>query len=104
MRDDMFIILGVQEVGTNVDKNEFDVKDAIIKLLKDNLGLEVLSLGPKIPTEIRINVENPFNSQPDIHETIEGTKLSKSPSRRPAVLHRLKVTRRSLYRWLQKKV
>ncbi|KAL8247403.1 hypothetical protein R6Q59_008619 [Mikania micrantha] len=104
MRDDMFIILGVQEVGTSVDKNEFDVKDAIIKLLKDNLGLEVLSLGPKIPNEIRINVENPFNSHPDLHEAIEETKLSKSPSRRPAVLHRLKVTRRSLYHWLQKKV
>ncbi|KAJ0704674.1 putative tetratricopeptide-like helical domain superfamily [Helianthus annuus] len=104
MRDDMFIILGVQEVGTAVDKNEFDVKDAIVKLLKDNLGLEVLSLGPKMPTEIRINVENPFNSQPDLHETLEGTKLSKSSNRRPAVLHRLKVTRRSLYHWLQKKV
>ncbi|KAK9061447.1 hypothetical protein SSX86_018628 [Deinandra increscens subsp. villosa] len=104
MKDDMFIILGVQEVGTAVDKNEFDVKDAIIKLLKDNLGLEVLSLGPKIPTEIRINVKNPFNSQPDLHETLEGTKSSNSPTRRPAVLHRLKVTRRSLYHWLQKKV
>ncbi|KAI3799489.1 hypothetical protein L1987_34787 [Smallanthus sonchifolius] len=105
MRDDMLIILGVQEVGTAVDKNEFDVKDAIIKLLKDNLGLEVLSLGPKILTEIRIKVENPFNSQPDLHETLEGTKLSTSPTRRPAaVLHRLKVTRRSLYRWLEKKV
>ncbi|XP_076945065.1 pentatricopeptide repeat-containing protein At5g02830, chloroplastic-like [Bidens hawaiensis] len=103
MRDDVFIILGVQEVGTAVDENEYDVKDAIIKLLKDNLGLEVLSLGPKIPTNIRINVENPFSSQPDLHETLEEAKLSKSPNRRPTVLHRLKVTRRSLNRWLQKK-
>ncbi|XP_071705828.1 pentatricopeptide repeat-containing protein At5g02830, chloroplastic [Rutidosis leptorrhynchoides] len=97
--DDMFIILGVHKIG---EDHQFGVKDTIIKLLRDNLNLEVLSLGPKIPTEIRINVENPFNPQPDLDETLENMR-STSPSRRPVVLQRLKVTRRSLYRWLQKK-
>ncbi|KAF5781327.1 hypothetical protein HanXRQr2_Chr11g0482171 [Helianthus annuus] len=46
--------------------------------------------------DIKINVENPFNSQPDSHEKLEETKLSKSSTRRPAFLYRLKVTFRSL--------
>lgn len=96
IRDDMFIVLGIQEVGAAADKHQFDVKDTIIKLLRDDLCLEVLSLGPKIPTEIRINVENPFNP----HSNLLDKKTS--PTRRPAVLQRLKVTRRSLYHWLQR--
>ncbi|GJW26795.1 pentatricopeptide repeat-containing protein [Tanacetum coccineum] len=103
VRDDMFIILGVQELGTAAEKHQIDVRDTIIKLLRDNLGLEVLSLGPKIPTDIRINVENPFNPHPDLDKTLERSRLPTSPTRRPAVLQRLKVTRRSLYHWLQRK-
>lgn len=103
IRDDMFIILGVQELGAGSDKQQFDVKDTIIKLLRDNLRLEVLSLGPKIPTEIRINVENPFNPDPNLHKTLEKIRSPTSATRRPAVLQRLKVTRRSLYHWLQRK-
>ncbi|KAL4576552.1 hypothetical protein LXL04_012648 [Taraxacum kok-saghyz] len=94
IRDDMFIVLGVHEVG---DKHQFDVKDTINKLLRDNLGLEVVSLGPKTPSEIKINVENPFHPNPDL----DGIR---SPNRRPAVFQRLKVTRKSLYHWLQKKL
>nr|XP_043632134.1 pentatricopeptide repeat-containing protein At5g02830, chloroplastic [Erigeron canadensis] len=102
--DDMFIILGVQEVGAAADKNQFDVKETIIKLLQDTLSLEVLSLGPKIPTDIRINVENPFNPRPDLDETLKRMRSPPtSPTRRPVVLQRLKVTRRSLYQWLQRK-
>lgn len=103
VRDDMFIILGVQELGTAAEKHQIDVRDTIIKLLQDNLGLEVLSLGPKIPTDIRINVENPFNPHPDLDKTLERSRLPTSPTRRPVVLQRLKVTRRSLYHWLQRK-
>ncbi|PWA64376.1 tetratricopeptide repeat (TPR)-like superfamily protein [Artemisia annua] len=103
VRDDMFIILGVQELGTAAEKHQIDVRDTIIKLLRDNLGLEVLTLGPKIPTDIRINVENPFNPHPDLDKTLERSRLPTSPTRRPAVLQRLKVTRRSLYQWLQRK-
>lgn len=99
VRDDMLIILGVHEVG---DKHEFDVKDTIIKLVRDNLGLEIVSLGPKIPSEIiRINVENPFHPNPDL---LLLDKTLRPPNRRPAVFQRLKVTRRSLYHWLQKKI
>lgn len=101
--DDLFIILGVLEHGAAADKHQFDVKDTIIKLLRDNLSLEVLSLAPKIPTESRINVENPFNPHPDLDETLKRMRSPTSPSRRPIVLQRLKVTRRSLFHWLQRK-
>lgn len=99
IRDDMLIVLGVHEVDD--DKHQFDVKDTLIKLLRENLSLEVISLGPKIPSEIRINVENPFNPNPDLDKTLETIR---SPNRRPAVFQRLKVTRKSLYHWLQKKL
>ncbi|PWA60729.1 Pentatricopeptide repeat-containing protein [Artemisia annua] len=63
-------------VSFPVSTKHYLVVDTIIKLLQDNLGLEVLSLGPKIPTDIRINVENPFNPHPDLDKTLERSSFT----------------------------
>lgn len=96
LKDDMSIILGVQEVGSSDAKHD-SVKDAIVKLLQDDLGLEVIFAGTTSIT---------LNSDADFKNTIAvgfPTQLE-SPTRRPADLHRLKVTRKSLYNWLQKRL
>lgn len=96
-RDDMFIILGVHEIRNTAAKHKFDVKDVITKLLRDDLGLEVLLTG-QVTTATAKRTENPFdpitNGSP--------TQLA-SPTRRPALIQRLKVTKSSLYRWLKRR-
>ncbi|CAK9138344.1 unnamed protein product [Ilex paraguariensis] len=106
IKDDMLIILGVQELGAVGAKHESGVKDAIIKLLQDNLGLKVLLKGHKTATERKIHLENPFGSYSDMEEIIGGNELPpqmESPTRRPAALQRLKVTKESLNHWLQRR-
>lgn len=96
LKDDMSIILGVQEVVSSDAKHD-SVKDAIVKLLQDDLGLEVIFEATRSMS---------LNSDADYKDTIAvgfPTQLE-SPTRRPAGLHRLKVTRNSLYSWLQKKL
>ncbi|KAM7468145.1 hypothetical protein LguiB_015707 [Lonicera macranthoides] len=94
IKDDMSILLGVQEVGAGAVTHKFNMKDAIIKLLQDELGLEVLLTGPRIPT--REDVATRSGTLP--------TKLdSPAPTRRPAVLLRLKVPKESLLHWLHRR-
>lgn len=92
----MSIILGVQEVVSSDAKHD-SVKDAIVKLLQDDLGLEVIFAAGRSMS---------LNSDADFKNTITAgfpTQLE-SPTRRPADLHRLKVTRKSLYNWLEKRL
>lgn len=99
LKDDMSIILGIQEVGS-IDANPDAVKDAVVKLLRDDLGLEVISAATR-----NTRSEN-FSSDRDCKNTITSgfpTRFE-STTRRPADLHRLKVTRKSLYNWLQKRM
>ncbi|KAK2977612.1 hypothetical protein RJ640_007248 [Escallonia rubra] len=99
VKDDMLIILGVQEVGASAVQHELNVKDAIIKLLRSDLGLKVLLAGPSMA----IKKENPsYSNLEDLQGSALPTQLE-SPTWRPAVLERLKVTRESLSHWLRKR-
>lgn len=103
----MLIILGVRKADASPPKHESEVKDAIIKLLRDELGLEVLSAGPRIAA---LNKGSQLGSTLELHnlESIvksEGlpTEMASS-TRRPVVLQRLKITKKSLHHWLQRRV
>lgn len=48
IKDDILIVLGISKVVvTDPGKHNLEVKNAMIKLLRDELGLEVLSAGPR---------------------------------------------------------
>ncbi|KAK3016654.1 hypothetical protein RJ639_006749 [Escallonia herrerae] len=99
VKDDMLIILGVQEVGASAVKHELNVKDAIIKLLRNDLGLKVLLARPSMA----IKRENPsYSNLEDLRGSALPTQLE-SPTWRPALLERLKVTGESLSHWLRKR-
>ncbi|KAK4772861.1 hypothetical protein SAY87_027880 [Trapa incisa] len=80
IQDDISIILGVSELNTN---SNLEVKDAITRLLHDELGLEVLPG----PTQEKT--------------TYDPSRGLETPARRLANLQSLKVTKRSLQQWLQ---
>ncbi|RVW39678.1 Pentatricopeptide repeat-containing protein, chloroplastic [Vitis vinifera] len=107
IKDDILIILGIKKVDANLVEHESPVKGAIIKLLQDELGLEVAFAGPKIALDKRINLGGPPGSDPDWQEALGRNRLPtelESSTRRPAVLQRFKVTRKSLDHWLQRRV
>ncbi|KAA8518814.1 hypothetical protein F0562_016412 [Nyssa sinensis] len=107
VNDDMLIVLGTQKVGVGTTKHESEVEDAMVKLLRHDLGLEVLPAGPRIALNRKIDLGNSFDSYPNLAGILGRrgwTKDMKSSSRRPVVLNRLKVTRKSLDNWLQKRV
>ena len=92
----MLIILGVGNEAVQ-EGQKLEVKEAIIKLLQDELGLEVLQKGLKI---------SPGREQigSDSSGTNELPQKSKYSTRRPmVVIQRLKVTRESLRQWLNRK-
>lgn len=101
-KDDLFIILQVKKTSTNSAKAKSEVEDAITKLLQDELGLEVTLAGSE-----KVNPSTSLVSYANKEEILGSnrfpTKLKPS-ARRPAVLHRLKVTRKSLRYWLQRRV
>ncbi|KAJ9694638.1 hypothetical protein PVL29_010218 [Vitis rotundifolia] len=107
IKDDILIILGIKKVDANLVEHESQVKAAIIKLLEDELGLEVAFAGPKIALDKSINLGSPPGSDPDWQEPLGRNRLPtelESSTRRPAVLQRFKVTRKSLDHWLQRRV
>lgn len=103
VKDDMVIILGNQGVGLGAVSGKFDLKEAIIKLLREDLGLQA-DFEPAAGRNI--NAKNPSGSYPKSAETIISSlpALSESPTRRPVDLVRLKVTKKSLQDWLQKRL
>lgn len=96
MKDDMLIIIGACKVDAVPDEQELEVKDAITKLLKDELGLEVLSTGLKIEPNRQVDSDSLGRS--DFSGEI------KYSTRRPVVIQRLKVTKESLQHWLRRKI
>ncbi|KAI3980513.1 hypothetical protein MKX01_008930 [Papaver californicum] len=102
VKDDLIIILGVGEGIATGSGSESEVRDSIVKLLQDELSLTVLSSGPRFSVPSSNDQGNPLNADP-IHENLENNNNFESPARRPVVLRRLKITRKSLYNWLQKK-
>lgn len=101
----MLLILSVQEIGACVGKDEIGVKEAVIKLLQYDLGLQVISRGSRIGNNKKSDVENPVCSNlklEDLKRSGPSPQLE-SPTRRPVVLQRLKITKESLHHWLQRK-
>ena len=102
IRDDLTIILGSPKVG-----EECMVKNAITKLLKKELGLEVTTIQPDAIADRRINGESTSNTALNSKSNFGSTELSIgfiAPTRRPPILQRLLVAKKSLHHWLCKKL
>ncbi|CAM8961795.1 unnamed protein product [Rhodiola kirilowii] len=107
VRDDILIILGTTSVDSDLPNHQLDVKDAVIKLLQDELGLEIVTQGSKSAPESKIQPDTALPSKLNVEEADRNNRLQlnlDTPTRRPAVIHRIKVTRRSLNHWLQRRV
>ncbi|XP_057981953.1 pentatricopeptide repeat-containing protein At5g02830, chloroplastic isoform X2 [Malania oleifera] len=103
VNDDLLIIIGVGEVSLGTNAHTAAGKNAIIKLLQNELRLEVLSAVPQIELNNNMDLGSCLDSDADLGIKRLPTELEFS-ARRPAVLERLKVTKESLYRWLQRRV
>lgn len=100
IEDDLVVILGIIKVGV-----ECAVKDAITKLLKKELGLEVITEKPSMTVDRTLDNEGASNlvsnsrgfGMRGLHNSLN------TPSRRPATLQRLVVTWKSLNQWLRRR-
>ncbi|KAK4481040.1 hypothetical protein RD792_011909 [Penstemon davidsonii] len=108
VKDDLLIILGVQELGARIAKDENGgVREAVMKLLQHDLELQVLSSGSATRDNIRRDKGIPVYPNLRLEEVLDrsgSSQASGSPARRPIILQRLRVTRESLYHWLQRKM
>ncbi|KAF5189240.1 Pentatricopeptide repeat-containing protein [Thalictrum thalictroides] len=103
LEDDVVIILGAMNELTGVVNHKCEVQDAVLKLLRNELGLYVV--GPRLSLN-RNDAENPLEREiscRNLEKIGISIDVEWSP-RRPAVLRRLSVTRKSLYHWLQRRV
>ncbi|PSS23685.1 Pentatricopeptide repeat-containing protein [Actinidia chinensis var. chinensis] len=101
-KDDLFINLGVKIIGTTTAEDKFELEDAIIKLLRDELGLEVILSGTK-----KVNSVTSFDSYANAEKILVSNRFPaelESSARRPAVLQRLKIPRKSLQFWLRRRI
>ncbi|XP_061366647.1 pentatricopeptide repeat-containing protein At5g02830, chloroplastic [Gastrolobium bilobum] len=107
VNDDILIVIGSTKADESPAKHLLEVQKAIIELLRNELGLEVLPARTRIAPSGTAKLKNPNLSNLNI-EALPGEKALPTmmgfQTRRPAVLQRLKVTKESLYRWLQSKV
>ncbi|CAA7021177.1 unnamed protein product [Microthlaspi erraticum] len=103
--DDMVIIIGTGEANTESGKQEIGVKDALVKLLNDELSLVVLPAGQRHVLEIKQDAGCVDDADQDPEHAPEDTKsiVGISSSRRPVILERLMVTKASLHQWLQRR-
>ncbi|XP_022742977.1 pentatricopeptide repeat-containing protein At5g02830, chloroplastic [Durio zibethinus] len=106
VKDDMFIILGASEGHKDAAKAKSEVQHAVMKLLRDELGLEVLLVEPQVKKVRGVELQTPIDANPALLETVGNNSLSSEPlssTRRPVILRRLKVTRKSLNHWIQRR-
>lgn len=105
VRDDMLIILGVSEKREEAANVISGVKDAAMKLLQDELGLEVLLVEPQVKKDGWVDLQTPGANTVLLEKAGKSSLSSKplSSTRRPVILQRLKVLRKSLNQWLQKR-
>lgn len=103
----MVIILGTKEANKviDTDRERIKVSNAMTELLQNELGLEVLFLG----SEVMANNDNERDmgvALDSATELKENGGLNRIPTelRRPAVLEKLKVTKKSLYQWLKRRM
>ncbi|CAN4116991.1 unnamed protein product [Withania somnifera] len=107
IKDDVQIFLGVQEVGIRAVRHESVVKEAIMKLLQHDLGLEVISAAPRIGNgrnQDGINLPDKHSNMEENAERIILRANVHSPTRRPAVLQKLRITKESLQSWLTRRL
>ncbi|KAL1545882.1 pentatricopeptide repeat-containing protein, chloroplastic-like isoform X2 [Salvia divinorum] len=104
IKDDLSIILEQQRHGDRASRDESGVGEAVIRLLKHDLALEVIEAGSRTGSD-RDNKGSPTNSSLNFEVDEKGSlaETSESPTRRPIILQRLKVTRKSLHQWLHRK-
>ncbi|KAG8500903.1 hypothetical protein CXB51_002911 [Gossypium anomalum] len=105
VRDDMLIILGVSEKREEAANVISGVKDAAMKLLQDELGLEVLLVEPQVKKDGWVDLQTSGANTVLLEKAGKNSLSSKalSSTRRPVILQRLKVLRKSLNQWLQKR-
>ncbi|KAE9590941.1 hypothetical protein Lal_00023301 [Lupinus albus] len=105
--DDILIIIGATKVDETPPKHILEVEEAIVKLLQNELGLEVLPARIRFVPSDTAKLENSKLSNLNIEalprENALPTRM-RFHRRSPAVLHRLKVTKKSLYHWLHRRV
>ncbi|CAA7406282.1 unnamed protein product [Spirodela intermedia] len=99
--EDLIIITGIgKEIPGEVHR-EWDVKHAIVKLLQDQLGLEILVGQGRVPAGVKdVNLSRPGTSSSATPQR-SGPSEKKASFRRPEDMGMLRVTRESLQRWLQ---
>lgn len=100
INDDLIVIIGITKVGA-----DSVVKEAIIKLLNQELGLEIVAGKPSLTVDGTIDKKGTSNSVLKSRSVLEKSEFPYSldtPARRPAVLQRLLVTKKSLSHWLRK--
>lgn len=102
VNDDILIIIGATKVDENPSKHILEVQEAIIKLLRNELELEVFPARTRLALCDTAKLEYPNRSNLNI-EALPGENALGFQTRRPGVLVRLKVTKKSLYRWLHRK-
>lgn len=90
VREDMIIISGVQKEALDMDDHEDQVQLAIVKVLRDELGLEVTTGYGGVGHSAAVQNIEPQNDHMHV-------------ARRPQSLGVLKVSRRSLCNWLRKR-
>ncbi|XP_008792463.2 pentatricopeptide repeat-containing protein At5g02830, chloroplastic isoform X1 [Phoenix dactylifera] len=101
IQDDMIIISGVGKYGTGPASREFEVQQAVLSVLQDELGFDVeTGLGA-----VRMNHSPgpPDASNSRVFQTIKEPKYHKYLARRPQDLGVLRVPKRALHSWVQKK-
>ncbi|XP_054809246.1 pentatricopeptide repeat-containing protein At5g02830, chloroplastic isoform X2 [Prosopis cineraria] len=106
VNNDILIIIGATKADSTPAKHILLVQDAMTKLLQDELGLEVIPARTRFAPNDTAKFDNHFMLNPNL-EAIPGKDILpisvQFKTRRPSILQRLKVTKRSLYHWLQRK-
>lgn len=104
VKEDMWITLDVSKVDP-ASKRDSEMKNAIIELLRNELGLEVLVAVPGHLDDIKTDSKSSLDPGPDLVVRLARNNKMASSTRRPIVVtQRLKVRRKSLHEWLQRRV
>ncbi|CAJ1895422.1 unnamed protein product [Sphenostylis stenocarpa] len=105
INDDILIVIGATKVDENPAKHILEVQEAIIKLLRNELGLEVFPARTRLALSNTPKLKHPNLANLNTEELPGENALPTTgfQTRRPAILIRLKVTKKSLYSWLHRK-
>ncbi|XP_041998800.1 pentatricopeptide repeat-containing protein At5g02830, chloroplastic-like isoform X1 [Salvia splendens] len=104
IKDDLSIILEQQRHGDRNSREDSGVGEAVIRLLKHDLALEVIEASSRARSD-RDNKGSPTSPglNFEVDEKSSLAETSEYPTRRPIILRRLKATKKSLHQWLRRK-